>query len=168
MGKGATVPRTFWFKPFSNFGLSIFTMFTQQFTYVVLTQLALAPYRLVAGSVGLSSRFGLRGNTPWVLLPAASHRWITPPACAGGLCQLNDKFLSEQLFQATSCRTSIYIMEAKLTLAVDQFFGSRPLHSIYPGHVPKPSVSRGGTYSVEGPYISNHLSGHSPVFKGKS
>ncbi len=138
MGKGATVPRTFWFKPFSNFGLSIFTMFTQQFTYVVLTQLALAPYRLVAGSVGLSSRFGLRGNTPWVLLPAASHRWITPPACAGGLCQLNDKFLSEQLFQATSCRTSIYIMEAKLTLAVINFLGAshKPCNiSTYPSCV---------------------------------
>ncbi len=36
------------------------TMFTQQFTYVALTQLALAPYRLVAGSVSLTSRFGLR------------------------------------------------------------------------------------------------------------
>ena len=32
----------------------------QQFTYVVLTQLALVPYRLVASSFSLSSRFGLR------------------------------------------------------------------------------------------------------------
>ena len=35
-------------------------MFSWQFTYVALTQLALAPYRLVAGSVSLASRFGLR------------------------------------------------------------------------------------------------------------
>ena len=35
-------------------------MFSWPFTYVALTQLALAPYRLVAGSVSLASRFGLR------------------------------------------------------------------------------------------------------------
>ena len=57
---GATAPLTFWFKPFSNFGLFMLTMFSQQFTYVVLTQLAFAPYRLVAGSVSFASRFGLR------------------------------------------------------------------------------------------------------------
>ena len=57
---GASVPRTFWFKPASNLGLFILTMFYQQFTYVVLTQLALVPYRLVASSFSLSSRFGLR------------------------------------------------------------------------------------------------------------
>jgi hypothetical protein len=56
----ATVPRTFWFKPVSNFGLFIVTMFIRQFTYIVHTQLALAPYRLVAGSFNLSSRIGLR------------------------------------------------------------------------------------------------------------
>ena len=50
----------FWSKPDSNFGLFILTMFNQQFTYVAHTQLALAPYRLVAGSVSLPSRFGLR------------------------------------------------------------------------------------------------------------
>ena len=43
---------------------------------------------------------------PRVLFSAASHQRITPPACAGGLCQLNDKFLlSEQLNQTTSRRT---------------------------------------------------------------
>ena len=36
------------------------TIFSQQFTYVVLTQLALAPNRLVAGSFSFTSRFGLR------------------------------------------------------------------------------------------------------------
>ena len=56
----ATAPRTFWFKPVSNFGLFCITMFTQQFTYVVHTQLALAPRHLVAGSFNFSSRFGLR------------------------------------------------------------------------------------------------------------
>ena len=35
-------------------------MFNQQFTYVVLTQLALVPYRFVASSVSFPSRFGLR------------------------------------------------------------------------------------------------------------
>ena len=56
----ATVPRTFWFKPVSNFGLFIVTMLIRQFTYIVHTQLALAPYRFVAGSFNLSSRIGLR------------------------------------------------------------------------------------------------------------
>ena len=56
----ATTPLTFWFKPVSNFGLFLITMFNQQFTYIVLTQLAFAPYRLVASSFNLPSRFGLR------------------------------------------------------------------------------------------------------------
>ncbi len=37
----------FWFKPVSNFGLLKLTMFSQQFTYIVHTQLALAPHHLL-------------------------------------------------------------------------------------------------------------------------
>ena len=101
----ASFPLTFWSKPFSNFGL-----FLNDDVYTavhICCPYPASPRPLPPRCWQCQPHLTVwPTDNPRVLFPAASHRRITSPACAGGLCQLNDKFLlSEQLNQATSCRT---------------------------------------------------------------
>ena len=60
--KPHTLPRTFWFKPVSTFGLSDITTLSRTFTCVGRTHSSLAPLRLRAGRVRLTSRLDVPDN----------------------------------------------------------------------------------------------------------
>jgi hypothetical protein len=57
----------------------------RQFTYINHTLLALAPLRLLLAD-STSPHGSVYGYHSAGTFPATSHKAITPPACAGGLC----------------------------------------------------------------------------------
>ncbi len=72
---------TFWYKPVSSFGLFDMTMFIDSSPGLTISFLPL-PLSACYWQTQRSSR--VRIQFPAGTFPAASHRRITPPACAGG------------------------------------------------------------------------------------
>ena len=71
----------------------------------------------VAGSFGLSSRVGLQ--FPGGTFPEASHRAITPPACADGLSRLNWKLINNSYLHDLTSHSEYIIDGSSLSVHAD-------------------------------------------------